>query len=257
MLDLLVTHASLPDGRQDMSVAVQDGRIVEVTAGPGPQGAPPHETLDAQGLLLAPPFCRRALPHGRDAQLRPAARQRKRHAARRHRAVGRAQAAAEGRGADRARHDLLRLGGGQGPAGDPLARRRLRPEPAGGRGAAGGEEARGAVPRPAAGRLSAGRRAAQRGRRREPEARAGHGRRRRRRHSAFRAHHGRRRRQREAAVRARRRARPAGRHALRRIGRSAVAPHRNPGLRGAAPRPAGPRDRLATARRCTRWTTTT
>src|SRR2546427_7602734 len=39
--------------------------------------------------------------------------------------------------------------------------------------------------------------------------------------------------------------RPAGGHALRRVRRPAVAPHRNPGLRGAAPGPAGPRDGLA------------
>ena len=30
MLDLLIVHATLPDGRTDMSVAVQDGRIAEV-----------------------------------------------------------------------------------------------------------------------------------------------------------------------------------------------------------------------------------
>ena len=54
MLDLLITHATLPDGRQDMSVAVQDGRIVEMQ----PQwSAPARETVDAQGLLLSPPFC--------------------------------------------------------------------------------------------------------------------------------------------------------------------------------------------------------
>jgi cytosine deaminase len=33
MLDLLVTNATLPDGRSGMSVAVANGRIVEVTAG--------------------------------------------------------------------------------------------------------------------------------------------------------------------------------------------------------------------------------
>lgn len=54
MLDLLVTHATLPDGRTDVSVAVQGGRIVEVT--PGLQ-APAHETVDAGGMLLSPPFC--------------------------------------------------------------------------------------------------------------------------------------------------------------------------------------------------------
>ncbi|MBV8620034.1 MAG: amidohydrolase family protein [Curvibacter sp.] len=53
MLDLLVTHASLPDGRRNQSLAVQAGRIVEV--GEGLQ-APAHETLDAQGLLISPPF---------------------------------------------------------------------------------------------------------------------------------------------------------------------------------------------------------
>ena len=33
MLDLLIHNATLPDGRSQMSVAVQDGRIVEVTPG--------------------------------------------------------------------------------------------------------------------------------------------------------------------------------------------------------------------------------
>ena len=33
MLDLLVHTATLPDGRTGMSVAVQDGRIAEVTLG--------------------------------------------------------------------------------------------------------------------------------------------------------------------------------------------------------------------------------
>ncbi|MBK6007876.1 amidohydrolase family protein [Ramlibacter ginsenosidimutans] len=54
MLDLLITNATLPDGRTGISVAVQDGRITEVT--PGLQ-APAHETVDAGGYLLSPPFC--------------------------------------------------------------------------------------------------------------------------------------------------------------------------------------------------------
>jgi cytosine/creatinine deaminase len=54
VLDLLVTDVALPDGRTGMSVAVQDGRIVEVT--PGLQAAA-HETIDAGGYLLSPPFC--------------------------------------------------------------------------------------------------------------------------------------------------------------------------------------------------------
>jgi cytosine/creatinine deaminase len=54
MLDLLVTNATLPDGRTGMSVAVQAGRIVEVT----PQlAAPAAETVDAGGRLLTPHFC--------------------------------------------------------------------------------------------------------------------------------------------------------------------------------------------------------
>ena len=54
MLDLLITNAALPDGRTHMSVAVQSGRIVEVTAN---LQAPAHETVDAAGQLLTPPFC--------------------------------------------------------------------------------------------------------------------------------------------------------------------------------------------------------
>ena len=53
MLDLLVRNARLPDGRERMSVAVQQGRIVVVRAG---LDAPAHELLDAQDRLLSPPF---------------------------------------------------------------------------------------------------------------------------------------------------------------------------------------------------------
>ena len=53
MLNLLVTNATLPDGRTGMSIAVEEGRIAEVTKG---LVAPAHETLDAQGLLVAPHF---------------------------------------------------------------------------------------------------------------------------------------------------------------------------------------------------------
>lgn len=53
MLDLLITHATLPDGRRDISIAVQDGRITEVAEG---LQAPAHETVDAGGLLISPPF---------------------------------------------------------------------------------------------------------------------------------------------------------------------------------------------------------
>ena len=54
MLDLLVTNASLADGRTGMSVAVRDGRIADIA--PGLQ-APARETADAAGYLLSPHFC--------------------------------------------------------------------------------------------------------------------------------------------------------------------------------------------------------
>jgi cytosine deaminase len=54
MLDLLITQATLPDGRRHMSVAVENGRIVEVAPG---LNAPAREAIDAQGFLLSPPFC--------------------------------------------------------------------------------------------------------------------------------------------------------------------------------------------------------
>ncbi|HEY9066821.1 MAG TPA: amidohydrolase family protein [Burkholderiaceae bacterium] len=53
MLDLLIRNAALPDGRTGMAIAVQGGRIVEVAPG---LEAPAHETVDAAGLLVAPPF---------------------------------------------------------------------------------------------------------------------------------------------------------------------------------------------------------
>ena len=53
MLDLLVTNAALPDGRTGMSIAVQEGKIAEVTQG---LSAAAHETVDAQGQLVTPPF---------------------------------------------------------------------------------------------------------------------------------------------------------------------------------------------------------
>lgn len=55
MLDLLITNASLPDGRRNMSVAVQAGKIVQVAEGPI-AGAQAAETVDAQGWLLSPHF---------------------------------------------------------------------------------------------------------------------------------------------------------------------------------------------------------
>ena len=56
MLDLLIKNATLPDGRIQMSVAVQGGRISAVEPGLDGGNAPAHETLDAGGYLLSPPF---------------------------------------------------------------------------------------------------------------------------------------------------------------------------------------------------------
>lgn len=53
MLDLLIHNACLPDGRANMSIAVQGGKIVETSAG---LMAPAAHTLDAQGQLVTPPF---------------------------------------------------------------------------------------------------------------------------------------------------------------------------------------------------------
>ena len=70
MLDLLIRNATLPDGRKGTDIGVANGRIVEVR----PQiAAQARERSTPTGLLVTPPFVDRALPHGRDAVLRPAA----------------------------------------------------------------------------------------------------------------------------------------------------------------------------------------
>ena len=53
MLDLLIKNATLPDGRTDMSLAVLAGTIVDLAPG---LDAPAREVIDAQGLLVSPPF---------------------------------------------------------------------------------------------------------------------------------------------------------------------------------------------------------
>ena len=53
MLDLLITNATLQNGQTGMSVAVYNGKITEVAQH---LQAPAHETVDAQGQLLSPPF---------------------------------------------------------------------------------------------------------------------------------------------------------------------------------------------------------
>ncbi|GAA6141120.1 amidohydrolase family protein [Hydrogenophaga sp. 5NK40-0174] len=54
MLDLLIHNATLPDGRENMSVAVQDGRIVDIQSQLVAEAA---DRVDAGGMLLSPPFC--------------------------------------------------------------------------------------------------------------------------------------------------------------------------------------------------------
>ena len=56
MLDLLLTNATLPDGRTGMDIAVSGERIVEVRAGIARQGAAAILTLDGAGQLVTPPF---------------------------------------------------------------------------------------------------------------------------------------------------------------------------------------------------------
>jgi cytosine deaminase len=56
MLDLLIHNATLPDGHTQMSVAVQAGRITEVTQGLKPEAASAREVVDAGGMLLSSPF---------------------------------------------------------------------------------------------------------------------------------------------------------------------------------------------------------
>ncbi len=230
MLDLLVHHATLPDGRTDMSVAVQDGRITEVTQGLTPGQAPAHQTIDAEGLLLSPPFVD---PHFHMDATLSYGLPRVNESGTLLEGIalwGELKPTLQGRRDHRTRVDLLRLGGGQRTACDPHPCRHQRCEPARGRCAAGGEEASRALPRSAIGRIPAGRRLAVCGRRGQPKARTRPRRRCRRRHPPLRAHDERGRRQRQAAVRDRGRARLARRHALRRVRRSAVAPHRNAGL---------------------------
>jgi cytosine deaminase len=158
MLDLLITRATLPDGRTNMSVAIQDGRIVDVVEG---LSAPAHETVDAAGQLLSPPFCD---PHFHmDATLSYGLPR-----------VNQSGTLLEG----------IALWGELKPllTTDALIERALTycdwavakgllairshvdtsdPQPAARGGAAGGQAPRGALPRPATGRFPAGRRAAQ------------------------------------------------------------------------------------------------
>jgi cytosine deaminase len=56
MLDLLIRHARLPDGRTDMAIAIENGSICEVVADAGLAALPAHQVLDANDQLVCPPF---------------------------------------------------------------------------------------------------------------------------------------------------------------------------------------------------------
>ncbi|MFP5391095.1 MAG: amidohydrolase family protein [Gammaproteobacteria bacterium] len=53
VVDLVIRHASLPDGRRHIDIAIQDGRIAAVGERLALQGA---RELDAEGDLVTPPF---------------------------------------------------------------------------------------------------------------------------------------------------------------------------------------------------------
>ncbi|MDQ7989819.1 MAG: amidohydrolase family protein [Candidatus Dactylopiibacterium sp.] len=53
MLDLILRHATLPDGRQNIDIGIRDGRILAVEPGLAARAA---EEVDAGGLLVTPPF---------------------------------------------------------------------------------------------------------------------------------------------------------------------------------------------------------
>jgi cytosine deaminase len=53
MLDLVIRNASLPDGRRGYDIAVQDGRVKELSPA---IGATPRREIDAAGCLVTPPF---------------------------------------------------------------------------------------------------------------------------------------------------------------------------------------------------------
>ena len=52
--DLLIRHATLPDGRTGIDLLAQDGRIVAVA--PALPATPGAQVIDAAGMLLSPPF---------------------------------------------------------------------------------------------------------------------------------------------------------------------------------------------------------
>ncbi|MDQ0009777.1 cytosine deaminase [Luteibacter jiangsuensis] len=52
-MDLIIRHASLPDGRMDVDIGIVDGRFAAIQPGLPAEG---NEEIDARGRLVAPPF---------------------------------------------------------------------------------------------------------------------------------------------------------------------------------------------------------
>ncbi|WP_448098880.1 amidohydrolase family protein [Luteibacter yeojuensis] len=52
-MDLIIRHASLPDGRMDVDIGIVDGRFAAIQPGLTAKG---NEEIDARGRLVAPPF---------------------------------------------------------------------------------------------------------------------------------------------------------------------------------------------------------
>jgi cytosine deaminase len=109
--DLLVRNATLPDGRKASTSASRAARSSPSSRRSTP--ATPHRRRWTPRPAGQPPFV--DAHFHMDATLSYGLpRINARHAARRHRAVGRAEAAADAGGGHRAGARLLRLGGGQG-----------------------------------------------------------------------------------------------------------------------------------------------
>lgn len=53
MLDLILRHCTLPDGRRDHDIGIREGRIVAVEPALAATAA---EEVDAAGQLVTPPF---------------------------------------------------------------------------------------------------------------------------------------------------------------------------------------------------------
>ena len=249
--DLIVRNATLPDGRTGLDIAVEGGGIAAVEA--THRGAEAGRDRRRRRHLVSPPFvdCHfhmdatlsLGLPRLNESGtlLEGIA------------LWGELKPLLTARGGGRAGAALLRPGGRAGPARDPQPRRHLRRPAARRRGAARGEARRS---RPISTCSSSPfRRTATTARptRRENLERAldlgvdvvggiPHFERTMADGAASRA----------GAVRDRGGARPAGRHALRRDRRPAVAPHRDAGLRDAAPRACRAASPARTSPPCTR-----